>query len=288
LETQHEIPEAQAEGKIKEIYEDIKTTLRIPAVGSIFRVLALQPDYLQMAWRVLKPNVQTIYFEERSDELRKLAVDAAYALKNRPLPSDPDAVRPVVSVPHYALAKLFLATSSLRVASTGQQPKLLKLPEAEKRQIMPGVPSEAATSVAERQTEDQGDANQVFDDMMATLHLPSLGHAMLALGRWPDFIASGWEAWKSSMQGLEYRRYRQLLYRTSEDAINSLPFRMDVYPHALRHAGLSETDIDTVRRALDSYHRAIPDLMGAVSLLALATGGREWARSNPFPPKLLA
>jgi hypothetical protein len=287
VETLQEIPEAQAEGKVKEIYEDVKRTLRVPAVGSIFRVLALQPDYLQMAWRAVKPNVQTVFFEERSDELRRLAVDAAYAVKNRPLPADPNSVRPVVSVPHYALAKLFLVTSSLRVASTGQQPQLLKLPEAEKRQIAPGVP-EAATVLAGQQTDDAEAANPVFDDIMTTLRLPSLGSAFRALGRWPDFLGSGWEAWKSSMQAEECRRYRQILYRTSEDAINSLPFRMEIYPHALRHAGLSEADIDAVRRALDSYHRALPDLMGMVSVLALATSGREWASSNPFPAKLLA
>lgn len=286
-ETVRDVPETEAQGKIKDIYEDIKATLRIPVVGSIFRVLALQPDYLQMAWRVLKPNARTVYFEERSDELRRQAVEAAYAVRDRPLPADPDAVRPVVSVPHYALAKLLLATSALRIASTGQQPKLLELPEREKRQMATGVPADAASVVGDPHRAQVDGADEVFDDILNTLHLPALGNGIRGLGRWPDFLGSGWAAWKSSMQSAEYRHYRQSIYRTSEDAINSLPFRMDIYPHALRHAGLSESAIDAVRQALDEFHRGLPDLMGLVSLLALSTSGREWASRNPFPPDLL-
>src|SRR5689334_18481013 len=96
-----EVPEAEAEGKIKAIYDDIKDTLRVPTVSPVFRVLATEPDYLQLAWSALKPNVQTAFFEARADDLRRMAVDAASAWGGPPAAGDAPGAADAIRVFHY-------------------------------------------------------------------------------------------------------------------------------------------------------------------------------------------
>ena len=50
-----EIPETEATGKIAEIYDDIRQTLDMSMVNTIWRNLALQEEVLEWVWYSLKP-----------------------------------------------------------------------------------------------------------------------------------------------------------------------------------------------------------------------------------------
>lgn len=60
-----------ATGELKEIYDDIQDTVRVPWVAYFCRVLALFPGYLPLAWRAAQPNFATRYAERAADELRE-------------------------------------------------------------------------------------------------------------------------------------------------------------------------------------------------------------------------
>ena len=48
------IPEEEAEGKVKAIYEDIKESLGIDFVPNLYKVMAPCPDYLEANWSKVK------------------------------------------------------------------------------------------------------------------------------------------------------------------------------------------------------------------------------------------
>lgn len=48
------IPEEEATGKVKEIYEDIKHTLGISFVPNLYKVMAAKPGYLEANWNKVK------------------------------------------------------------------------------------------------------------------------------------------------------------------------------------------------------------------------------------------
>lgn len=50
------IAENEAAGRLKEIYEDIKTVLRVPMVNLIFRHIATFPGCLEQLWDILRPS----------------------------------------------------------------------------------------------------------------------------------------------------------------------------------------------------------------------------------------
>jgi alkylhydroperoxidase/carboxymuconolactone decarboxylase family protein YurZ len=48
------IPEEEAIGKVKEIYEEIKRTLGISFVPNLYKVMAAKPGYLEANWNKVK------------------------------------------------------------------------------------------------------------------------------------------------------------------------------------------------------------------------------------------
>lgn len=45
------IPEEEATGKVKKIYEEIKESLGIDFVPNLYRVMAAKPGYLELNWK---------------------------------------------------------------------------------------------------------------------------------------------------------------------------------------------------------------------------------------------
>ena len=48
------IPEEEASGKVKDIYEEIKASLGIDFVPNMYKIMAHKPDYLESAWNKTK------------------------------------------------------------------------------------------------------------------------------------------------------------------------------------------------------------------------------------------
>ena len=48
------IPEEEATGKVKGIYEEIKSRLGIDFVPNLYKIMASKPDYLEANWNKVK------------------------------------------------------------------------------------------------------------------------------------------------------------------------------------------------------------------------------------------
>ncbi len=53
------IKEEEATGRVKEIFEEIKTQLNIDFVPNLYRVMAGRPDYLEANWNKVKTIMVT-------------------------------------------------------------------------------------------------------------------------------------------------------------------------------------------------------------------------------------
>jgi AhpD family alkylhydroperoxidase len=76
------IPEEKATGKVAAIYADIKRTKKLDAVPNFWRVLATNPDHLEMIWTRLKAIMhpegagRTSKLDPTTREIIALAVSA--------------------------------------------------------------------------------------------------------------------------------------------------------------------------------------------------------------------
>jgi len=132
------VAESEADGKVKAVFDEIRNTLGVSTVGSLFEELAVYPWYLQLAWRNLKPNASTAYFHRIARELEEMALKSAGGRRRR-LDDSAD-----ISPAEARLdldGKLLTATAALRYGTNGQLPKMLWLSAADKQILSPAPPA---------------------------------------------------------------------------------------------------------------------------------------------------
>ena len=69
--------ESDAEGRVKEIFQEIKETLQIPFVPDLFRALASRPTQLEAVWAQIKGLFGSGALDVKTKALVALAVAAA-------------------------------------------------------------------------------------------------------------------------------------------------------------------------------------------------------------------
>jgi len=73
------LPEDEATGKVKDLYEEIKAKLGIDFVPNLYRAMASNPDYLEANWR----KDQAVMSEsKRLDALTKEIIAVAVSAVN--------------------------------------------------------------------------------------------------------------------------------------------------------------------------------------------------------------
>lgn len=273
VEAPAEVPESQAEGKVKSTYDDVKETLRLPYVPDVIRAIAVYPRYLQLAWMALKPNAQTVYFERQSDLVRRTAADLTARFPRAHI--DDASLTASFRTLWYAAPKELLATAALRSATSGQQPRLRTLGPDDTRQIAPGVP-DGATPPPRGTAAADDESRAILQEMAAPAgSILPVEYAVLASS--PAALAPASKALRALTQDLEYRRIQRTIGTAVEEAVTALPFRMDISGHVLRHGGLSESEIDAIRELLTHFDRAARQTLLNVAILS------GLGPESPFP-----
>jgi hypothetical protein len=279
-----EILEDNAGPAVKHVYDDIKTAFRVPIVNLAFRDLARYPDYLELAWRQLHPNVQTVYVEEQADAIRARAVEGVAQLGSAP-PLEDESARTTLAVFHYVNPKVLLGVAALRAAAGGQYPKLEELPADAKRQIPTGVP-DGVPPVEMVDPAAEGPTRALLSEIRDATNMLLVNSDYRALAQWPSYLELAWRAIEAIRQQAAYRSLERELRLMTESAILVLPFRIDVNPHVMRLCGLDELQIDDVRSTLERYYRELPSLIANIAFLTVGALGRDRARESPFPVTL--
>ena len=71
------IPEEDADGKVKEIYEEIRNSLGIDFVPNMYKLMAVKPDFLEANWKKVKAvMVQPGKLDRMTREIIAVAVSA--------------------------------------------------------------------------------------------------------------------------------------------------------------------------------------------------------------------
>jgi AhpD family alkylhydroperoxidase len=123
IATVRPVPESDAKGKVADIYRDIKATKKLDHVTNFWRVLATNPDHLEMIWTRLKALMhpeaagRKVRLDPVTREIIALAVSAtnscAYCVNShtaalRKLGMDAETLGEVL-----AIAGLFNTTNTL-------------------------------------------------------------------------------------------------------------------------------------------------------------------------------
>ena len=70
------VQESDATGVVREVFDDIRETFRIPFVPALFRVMAHNPAYLRASWERVKVVMVGGSLERKTKEMIAVAVSA--------------------------------------------------------------------------------------------------------------------------------------------------------------------------------------------------------------------
>jgi hypothetical protein len=202
-------------------------------------------------------------------------------------PASDDNISRVLSAFHYLNPKVLLGVAALRSSLLGQLPRTAVLPAGQKRQVMPGIAQGMPDiTLADPHTEDQH-LRRVFDDVRSASPSGMVDTVYRALAVWPEFLQGAWSSVKPRVATPEYRRATRQLRWMADEAVLGFPFRMDTTSHTLRHAGLSEQQIDTVRTMLEQFYRATAESVANTAVFTTGIEGRRGALESRYPVELV-
>ena len=267
-----EVRESEAEGKVKAVFEDVKTTLGSPTVGLLFRRLAVYPWYLQLAWRNLKPNVTIHYFNVSADSIRRAAADAVET-RVGPLagPAPGAAFQNAVQLFRELDPKLLMVTGLLRAGTNGQVPTMNMITAAEKR-IVPSRRFAFDSELIEVSGETGATGQALIDEIYIDSGISPGQLDLSVLAASTDTLSNVWQAVKPAVTGPEAERAALHLRAMAANATEAMPFRMEISATASRQSGLSEDQIDSVTQIVADAWSSLARLTLAASAMHVAAG----------------
>ena len=285
------VPETLAQGRIREIYDDIKRLFGVPHVNVIFQAYAASPKFLDVLWRTLRPAVETAEFFACADRLRASAVtimhnyypvpDLCARIKEMQFSEGAqNELTNLVQLFCYgdSLMLLFVATASRAMDSpvgTGQpgQPAERRAPVQERPVVLDDAQSPPATL-------------RIFEDIRSTLGFAFVNSDYRALARWPDFLQQYWTALKPIVQSPLYPKHMADMRDAALSFAAELPGTYDLTVSRLEEAGLESEEAAEMARISDVF---LDNLSGmalniAVAKLSLEDGTTSInSRKQPQP-----
>ncbi|MBI4494202.1 MAG: hypothetical protein HY690_15545 [Chloroflexi bacterium] len=275
-----EVAEADAPPRVRQVYRALRDTLRVPYVDTLWQVLANYPEYLELAWRELEPNLGTHTAERIADALRARAVeelplgrrDQPFSLHVAGLSdAEVDQVCALNETASYVLPKLLLAATGLAAALAGETMG----GEGTRARLLPRGPAPGA--VALQPLDPQRVPEEVARHLseIAQVHgHPRPASYFLAIARWPAYLEVLWHDLRPHVRGDWYdERGRELQHRALYEWA-AMPHRLRAGVDEVRALGYSLARVEEVRCILAFFRTGLlPDLLVDLALARVLLDG---------------
>ena len=287
-----QIEREEATGELKETFDDIEATLRVPWVAFACRVMSAFPAFLPQAFRIAKPHHSTRHAERAADSIRRNAVLPSRGLRDprprlRALGWSEAKIRELILVLdafNYGNPKYLLLITGWSEAIQGRHPGGKPLSDEDAKPIPRGRPAGVPTlhHMVDENTataEVSGLYQRVKD--IHCHHGPSSDYRLLA--NYPDYLRIALdEAIAPVARTPEYDARQRDLIAEARAWVRSLPGPVGVGPEVLLTA-CKPHEIAGLTGLLFLYQRFIADITIDIIRLKQAFDGDLAAAASPFP-----
>lgn len=281
------VREREAQGRTKEVYEDIKATLGLPHISLFFQSYAAYSPMLELHWTRLRPIVSTQEFFLLASRLRADAYtrmhnyfdipDLCAQLESLSIsPGGQQEINLLIDLFHYANPLLLLMQAAQLQAFDGPVGQQVENTTPSEHSVFENAPmliDEDAASVAVRKR---------YDEIKRAMDMPFVGTTFCALARWPDFLATYWSALKNVLQSPMYHECAHGVKDTAWALTRELPGSFELTIDQLGEAGMRDEDVASVVRITELF---VKSLSGLVLNVALAKIGLEGGTKKLAPTR---
>jgi hypothetical protein len=259
---------------LRRIYGDIRTSLDLPWVPSIFKLAAGSPQYLTTMWHDLDPVARSQEFQGAAKALeefvRSLAVSDGwnFSAQDRVLSAqkfsvgDIEQLGGVINLFVRSIPKLVLFTRLMQRGYSGGQ----------RGRITPGRQASALAKMITLNVPTEKEAGirtwLIYSDIRKTLGTKNVLTLFRIISPYPGYLASVWQDAKKVMNQPNFRGAQERVARRSLGLIAGMP----VKDHRKIAKAMSPAEWRDVEELVDNVARLLPQ----VALLAAV-----WQRSFP-------
>lgn len=251
------VTEKQAEGRTREIFEDIRQTLGVPYVSTFFQALASFPRFLDLFWNATKPVLGTHEFFQFSDRLGAEAYTRVHNYFSPPrlqngsmevsFSSDEASLHQVIELYQHSSAALLLICAALV--------QEFENPGREAHQGTPRNPQQKFSEISVITEEEAAPAasRKIFEDIKRTLNTPFLSSCYLNLGHSPEFLKRYWESLKPLLRTPAYEQHRLAILESALSLAAELPEPLQLSVSQMEEAGVLFDDIHRIAQVAELF-----------------------------------
>src|SRR6266705_1178167 len=216
------VREREAEGRTREIFDELRAALGTPFVPILYQAFAAYPEFLDKHWRVFSPIFKTEQFFRLGDRLRGEAYTRMhnyFQIGDLCEPLDEMSfsegakhqLGDVIDLFNYLNPLLLVVVSAQSLAfeqgsgdavtteqHRAEHPHFLERPMLIEENTAPPP------------------VKKIFEEMKRVLNVPVVNTDYRAFARWPDFLRGYWNALRPIVQALSYREQQRALCESSE------------------------------------------------------------------------
>jgi hypothetical protein len=284
------VSEAQADGRTREIYAEIREALGLPHVNVLFQVYGGYPEFLAAFWQALKPVMTSGQFFEVGERLRAYAYTFMHNYFEVPdLCKEMTAMNfsegareeltEVADMFLYANPLMLLITVTLIQALEGPVGAAVEATPAEhpvytRRPVL--VDEEAAPVTIKK----------IYEDMKHVTDMAIVNSDFRAFARWPDFLKALWDTSKVLLDSPVYQQGLNGVRETAWGLARELPGPVELSAATLQEAGVEEEEISSIVRITEMFARGLSRMTLNVSVAKIGLeGGNRTSAAPPAPEK---
>ncbi len=287
-----QVEHEQASGELRDVFEDIHNTLRLPWVAFAIRVMSQFPAFIPSAWAALKPDISTRYAERGADLVREASI----------LPGDtPPDPRPKLLAAGWTEGEIERLQFALDALNYGNPKYLILITawneawherDAGGNGVLSGrdaelLPYGLAEGMKKFHLVDPDTATPDVQELLRRAKDTFLHHGPASdwrvLAAWPDFLKLGFDdALAPVALTAEFDETSRRIRAIAREHVRGFPTIGGVSRREMSEV-LSPIEIAGLTGLLFMYNRFIADITIEVIRLKQAFSGAAAATKNYFP-----
>lgn len=264
--------------RVREAYRDIKASLRVPVVSSLFQAYAVVPRFLDYTWRRLRPNVLAKPFVDHGRALGEHAEreaaewaqgDHAAGLRARNVgEGDIVRMREIAGMLVDVDPKLLIIAHAVRMAMSG-----VKVGGG-------GTGTHQFSGDEDRLARDyRGLSMAIIEERDAPLRVrtayeeiktasgaPFVSGEYRAMGAFPDWLELWWHDMKAAMKTPRFATACHEIEDAAIDAARRLPYALNLREEALARAEVSADERARIASANEAFCQMLPGIVLGTAL----------------------
>jgi hypothetical protein len=256
--------------RVREAYRDIKASLRVPVVASLFQAYAAVPRFLDYTWRRLRPNVLAKPFVDHARKIGDLAEGSAAAwplgdhaadLRTRNVgEGDIVRMREIAAMLTDVDPKLLVIAHAVRLAMTGVQVggggTGTHQFSGDEERLARDYRGLSVAIIEERDAPLR--VRTVYEEIKSVTGAPFVSGDYRMMGAFPDWLELWWRAAKPAMQSPRFATLCREVEDAAIEAARQVPYALNLREEALARADVGAEERARIMRVNDTLCEMLP------------------------------